>query len=120
MVTTMDSAAYSLGASSTYDLRAEEDPVRYLRLFWAVMLSVCPLCLMYAGQFMDGGVPLAGLQAILVILAIPISVTMIAAMHSSLKWVRTDYKNWSRQEIEAEFNQLKGADNETVSYIGVE
>lgn len=120
MVTTMDSAAYSLGASSTFDLRAEEDPGRYLRLFWAVMLSVCPLCLLYARQFMEGGVPLGGLQAILVLLAIPISVTMIASMHSALKWIRADYKDKSRQEIEAEFMQLKGDDNETLSYTGVE
>lgn len=120
MVTTMDSAAYSLGASSTYDLRAEEDPGRYLRLFWAVMLSVCPLCLLYAGQFMDGGVPLGGLQAILVLLAVPISVTMIASMYSALKWIRADYKDKSRQEIESEFKQEKGDDDETVSYPGVE
>ncbi len=120
MVTTMDSAAYSLGASSTYDLRAEEDPGRYLRLFWAVMLSVCPLCLLYAGQFMDGGVPLGGLQAILVLLAVPISATMIASMYSALKWIRADYKDKSRQEIESEFKQEKGDDDETVSYPGVE
>lgn len=120
MVTTMDSAAYSLGASSTYNLRAEEDPGRYLRLFWAIMLSVCPLCLLYAGQFMEGGVPLDGLQAILVLMAIPISLTMIGAMHSALKWIRADYKDKSRREIEAEFAQLKGDDYETVSYNGVE
>ncbi len=103
MVTTMDSAAYSLGASSTNDLQAWEDPSRYLRLFWAVMLSVYPLCLLYAGQFVDGGVPLAGLQALLVILAIPVSLVMIAAMYSSLKWMREDYGSMTRQEIEADF-----------------
>jgi len=103
MVTTMDSAAYSLGASSTNDLQSWEDPSRYLRLFWAVMLSVYPLCLLYAGQFVDGGVPLAGLQAILVILAIPVSLVMIAAMYSSLKWMREDYGSMTRQEIEEDF-----------------
>ncbi len=120
MVTTMDSAAYSLSASSTYDLRAEEDPGRYLRLFWAVMLAVCPLCLLYAGQYLEGGVPLEGLQAILVILAIPISATMIASMHSALKWIRADYQSKSRQEIETEFSQQRGEDHETISYVGME
>jgi BCCT family betaine/carnitine transporter len=103
MVTTMDSAAYSLGASSTYGLRSFEDPNKYLRLFWAIMLSVCPLCLLYAGQFVKGGVSLAGLQALLVILAIPVSVVMIAAMYSTIKWVHEDYGSMSRQEIETVF-----------------
>lgn len=84
------------------------------------MLAVCPLCLLYAGQYLEGGVPLEGLQAILVILAIPISATMIASMHSALKWIRADYQSKSRQEIETEFSQQRGEDHETVSYVGME
>jgi betaine/carnitine transporter, BCCT family len=103
MVTTMDSAAYTLGAAATYELRSTEDPNRYLRLFWAVMLSVCPLSLLYAGQFMPEGIPLGGLQAILVIIAIPITITVYATMYSALKWTREDYGAKTRGEIEAEF-----------------
>ena len=79
MVTTMDSAAYSLSASLTYDLK-EEDPGRYLRLFWAVMLAVVRSASSMrvnigkeACRRRTPGHP--------AILAIPISATMIASMH---------------------------------------
>jgi choline-glycine betaine transporter len=55
-----------------------------------------------------------------VILAIPISVTMVASMYSALKWIRADYKDKSRQEIEKEFRQMRGENDETLSNIGME
>lgn len=103
LVTTMDSASYTLGAASTKGLKATDDPSKNLRLFWAIMLSVSPLCLLYAGQFIEGGIPLGGLQAMLILTAIPVSITIFFAMHSGVKWLREDYGHKTREEIAREF-----------------
>ncbi|MEG2657839.1 MAG: BCCT family transporter [Clostridiales bacterium] len=103
LVTTMDSASYTLAAAATKGLSSNQDPSKNLRLFWAIMLSVAPLCLLYAGQFIEGGVPLGGLQAMLILTAIPISVTVIFAMISCYKWLREDYGHKTRQEIIDEY-----------------
>jgi len=107
LVTTMDSAAYALAAAATTGHKAADDPTKNLRLFWAVMLSVSPLCMMYAGQFLDGGIPLGSLQAMLILTAIPVSVTIILAMHSGLKWLFEDYSYKTRDEIIREFMDEK-------------
>ncbi len=109
LVTTMDSAAYTLAAASTRGLTANDDPSKNLRLFWAIMLCIAPLCLLYAGQFIEGGVPLGGLQAMLILTAIPVSVTIIFAMISCVKWLREDYGHKTRDEIAQEYmdDQLK-------------
>ncbi len=103
LVTTMDSAAYSLAAAVTRGLKPTEDPPKQLRLCWAILLSVSPLCLMYAGQFIEGGVPLGGLQAVLILTGIPVSVTVFLAMYSIWKWLREDFGHKTRDEIVREF-----------------
>jgi len=103
LVTTMDSAAYTLAAASTIGLRTTDDPSKNLRLFWAIMLAISPLALLYAGQFIEGGVPLGGLQAMLILTAIPVSVLLFFVMYSGHKWIKEDYGHKTRDEIRWEF-----------------
>ena len=103
LVTTMDSAAYTLAAASTIGLKATSDPSKNTRLFWALMLAVSPLALFYAGQFIEGGIPLGGLQATLILTAIPVSFLMLAVMYSGIKWVKEDYGHKTKAEIIEEF-----------------
>ena len=51
VVTTYDSASYTLASVATQELRAGEDPARWQRVFWAGILAVLPVSLMY----IDGG-----------------------------------------------------------------
>ena len=99
LVTTMDSATYTLAEASTLGLKVGEDPSRNLRLFWAVMLAVAPLCLLYAGQSIPGGTPLGGLQAMLIITAVPVSITILFAMISAHRWFTEDFGRYTREEI---------------------
>ena len=101
LVTTMDSATYTLAEASSLGLKVGEDPSRNLRLFWAIMLAVSPLCLLYAGQSIPGGTPLGGLQAMLIITAVPVSVTVIFSMIASHRWFKEDFGQYTREEIAA-------------------
>ena len=101
LVTTMDSATYTLAEASSLGLKVGEDPSRNLRLFWAIMLAVSPLCLLYAGQSIPGGTPLGGLQAMLIITAVPVSVTVIFSMLAARKWFKEDYGQYTKEEIAA-------------------
>jgi BCCT family betaine/carnitine transporter len=47
--TTYDSAAYALAAGTTLQLPSDEDPSRKLRVYWAVLLGILPLTLLYVG-----------------------------------------------------------------------
>ena len=51
LVTTYDSASYTLASVSTKEMRAGENPSRALRLFWAIALGILPITLL----FIDGG-----------------------------------------------------------------
>ncbi len=103
LATTMDSASYTLAASTSKGLLVGEDPKKSLRLLWAVLLSIAPFSLLYAGQFIEGGVPLGGLQALLILCALPISITLIMTIISGVKWVTQDYAHLTREQIRSEF-----------------
>jgi BCCT family betaine/carnitine transporter len=47
--TTYDSASYILASSGTRRLPAGEDPARWHRVFWAVMLAILPVTLIFIG-----------------------------------------------------------------------
>ena len=51
LVTTYDSASYTLASVSTREMRAGDNPSRALRLFWAIALGILPITLL----FIDGG-----------------------------------------------------------------
>lgn len=49
LATTYDSASYTLASSTTESLQGEQEPARWLRLFWAVVLGILPIALMQIG-----------------------------------------------------------------------
>lgn len=49
LATTYDSASYALASSTTESLRGDQEPARWLRLFWAVALGALPVALMRIG-----------------------------------------------------------------------
>lgn len=102
LVTTMSSAAYTLSAAATRGLLPDTEPTKGMRLFWALMLAVAPVCLLYAARG-SGAVPLGGLQALLILAAVPVSVTVAFAMRSAMKWMREDFGDRSAAEIRAAF-----------------
>ncbi len=47
--TTYDSASYILASSATQTMPAGEDPAIWQRVFWALMLGLLPLSLLFVG-----------------------------------------------------------------------
>ncbi|MEE0776213.1 MAG: BCCT family transporter [Bacillota bacterium] len=97
LVTTMDSAAFTMGAACTKGLRTWQDPPVTIRIFWAFALSVCPLCLLWSGS------SLSGFQAVLIITALPTSVVILLCILSCSKWLKEDFGHMTRQEIQEYF-----------------
>lgn len=82
--TTIDSAAYTLAAVSTKNIKTESQPARWHRLFWAFILAGVALSLMYLGG-------LKVLQTSVVVTAFPILFIILLSIFSLLKLLKEDY-----------------------------
>ena len=49
IATSFDSTSYTLASSATKVLETDQDPARWQRLYWAAMLIILPIALMYVG-----------------------------------------------------------------------
>lgn len=97
LVTTMDSAAYTMSAATQHNVGVNADPVKKLRLFWACLLSISPLCILYA----QAGT--SSCTAVVILTSIPVMILVLVAIIGSTKWILRDFGKMSRAEIEAFF-----------------
>ncbi|MEE0776211.1 MAG: BCCT family transporter [Bacillota bacterium] len=101
MVTTMDSASFTLGASTMKQLGVHKDPPTPYRVFWAAAVTIIPLCLLYANANINI------FKSVLIISAIPVSICILMAVISCTKWLFEDYGKKTRAEIIEEFSLKK-------------
>jgi BCCT family betaine/carnitine transporter len=81
--TQFDSAAYIMAAVATVELKEDQHPARWHRMFWAFALAALPLSLMFAGG-------LKALQTAAITLALPqLFITVIMAV-SLVRWLHQD------------------------------
>ncbi|OZG75382.1 choline transporter [Hahella sp. CCB-MM4] len=86
LATQFDSAAYTMAAVATVELKEDEHPARWQRLFWAFALAALPLSLMFVGG-------LKALQTAAITLALPqLFITAFMAI-SLVRWLRQDEKS---------------------------
>ena len=97
LVTTMDSAAYTMSAATQHNVGVNAHPVKKLRLFWACLLSISPLCILYA----QAGT--SSCTAVVILTSIPVMILVLVAIIGSTKWILRDFGKMSRAEIEAFF-----------------
>ena len=83
VATTYNSASYTLASAATKSLHAGEDPARWHRVFWAVVLGMLPVGLMFIGglKVVQSAVLLAGL---------PIAIAGVFMVRSLLTWLKED------------------------------
>lgn len=93
LATTLDSSSYTLAATTTIGLREGQNPARWFKLFWAVMLAVVPVSLLFAGA------SLTAFQSMAVLTAVPIALFTIIALISGAKWIFRDYSALTREQI---------------------
>ena len=97
LVTTMDSSAYTMAAATQRNVGVNSDPQKGLRLFWACLLSVSPLCILGAGA------GTASCTAVVILTSIPVMILVVIAIIGSTKWMLKDFGAMTRQEIEVYF-----------------
>lgn len=83
LATTLDSSAYTMAAAASFKLPRDADPQRWHRVFWAVVLSVVSVALMYAGG-------LEALQTLSIITAFPLIFVLILVLVSFWRWLKAD------------------------------
>ena len=97
LVTTMDSSAYTMAAATQRNVGVNSDPKKGLRLFWACLLSVSPLCILGAGA------GTSSCTAVVILTSIPVMILVVIAIIGSTKWMLKDFGAMTRAEIEAYF-----------------
>jgi BCCT family betaine/carnitine transporter len=68
VATTYDSASYTLASTATVELPDGAHPARWHRLFWAIILGLLPIFMMYVGglDIIRSGVLVASVPLLLV------------------------------------------------------
>ena len=84
MATTYDSASYTLASVASRGLRADENPARWNRLFWALAIGVPPAALL----FVNGGIKVV--QSATVIVSLPLLGIGVILALSILRMIRED------------------------------
>ncbi|WP_100401934.1 BCCT family transporter [Bacillus sp. FJAT-42315] len=83
LATTIDSAAYTLSFMSSKASTENQEPTRWIRLFWAGVIGSVAIILMYGGG-------LSALQTLSVITGFPILFIFILVAISLYKWLKED------------------------------
>ncbi|WP_257350366.1 BCCT family transporter [Pseudalkalibacillus decolorationis] len=84
--TSLDSATYVIASIATAELRSNEEPARWHRLLWGVVLSA-----MAIGLTIVGGLEVVQTSSVLV--SVPIIVIYVLLCVSLIKWLKHDEKN---------------------------
>lgn len=94
LATTLDSSAYTMAAVASRELNPDEDPARWHRVFWAIVLATVSVALMAAGG-------LEPLQTLSIITAFPLIFILGIAALSFRKWLIEDRPHEQYTEAEA-------------------
>ncbi len=81
--TTVDSSAYTIAAVASKDLRPDQEPRPWNRIFWALALGGMALVLMNIGG-------LKALQTTSLIVALPLMIIIVISVISLFKWLKED------------------------------
>ncbi|MDD2497188.1 MAG: BCCT family transporter [Desulfitobacteriaceae bacterium] len=84
LATTLDSSAYILASVCSKDIAAGEDPARWHRLLWALILALTSV-----GLLMVGG--LQTVQTASIVVALPLIPVMIIMAFSAYRWLNEDF-----------------------------
>ncbi len=84
LATTFDSAAYMMASSTTPNLRPDEEPAKWNRLFWALTLFILP------GTLMVLGGDLKTLQTASILTAIPFMFVILLLVFALMKMLKTE------------------------------
>jgi BCCT family betaine/carnitine transporter len=92
LATTLDSSAFILASVCSLDIKGNEEPALWHRMFWALMLSLVAVALMLVGG-------LKPVQLSSVIVAVPLMIVMGIMFMSLLNWLKNDFGEETQVKI---------------------
>ncbi|MEM7077366.1 MAG: BCCT family transporter [Pseudomonadota bacterium] len=104
VATSYDSASYTLATAVTTELPEEVDPTRSMRIFWAILLGILPITLVYMGG-------LRPLQSAVTLASVPLLVVMF--LMSYALW-RALQQGGVVQRVTSRKTQMENISPETV------
>ncbi len=84
LATTLNSAAYTLSSQVTRQLSGDEEPPRWNRTLWGVILGLLALGLLSTGA-------LKAVQLSSIVVALPLIPVLLLMVFSLMKWLKEDY-----------------------------
>ncbi len=84
LATTLNSAAYTLSSQVTRVISGDQDPPRWNRTLWGIILGLFAVGLLATGT-------LKAVQLSSIIVALPLMPVLILMVFSLMKWMREDY-----------------------------
>jgi betaine/carnitine transporter, BCCT family len=100
--TTLDSSAYVLASVCSKNLTGDEQPARWNRLLWALVLAVLAVGLLTIGG-------LQTVQTSTIVVALPLVVIMALLTLSLLKWLKEDFKELNPKVMAIDFKPTEKA-----------
>jgi BCCT family betaine/carnitine transporter len=101
LATTLNSAAYTLSSQVTRELSGTEEPPRWNRTMWGILLGLFAVGLLATGA-------LKAVQLSSIIVALPLIPVLLLMTVSFMKWVREDYSDeLTAKAIALPFEKIK-------------
>ncbi|MDW7730091.1 MAG: BCCT family transporter [Bacillota bacterium] len=94
--TTLDSSAYVLASVCSKDLRGDEQPARWNRLLWALVLAVLAVGLLTIGG-------LQTVQTSTIVVALPLVAIVLIMTLSLVKWLNEDFKDTKPKKLAVDY-----------------
>ncbi|WP_196796867.1 BCCT family transporter [Sporosarcina sp. P33] len=104
LATTFDSAAYMMASATTPELKMNEEPAKWNRLFWAITLFILPATLMVLGG------DLQTIQTASILTALPFILVIALLVISLLRMLKTE----AHLEQDVELEEAEIADQNMV------
>jgi BCCT family betaine/carnitine transporter len=84
LATSLDSASFTLAASSTKQLDSKGNPNPAFRLVWCVVLALVPLSIMFAQA------PFTAIKTVCIVLSVPFLFIIIGMLYGLFRWFKED------------------------------
>lgn len=92
LATTLNSAAYTLSSQVTRTLTGDDEPPRWNRTLWGIILGLFAVGLLSTGQ-------LKAVQLSSIVVALPLMPVLLIMVASLMKWMKEDYGTILQRQV---------------------
>ena len=93
LATTLDAASFTLSSTVSKKLKANEEPNKFLKLVWCLVLIALPIAIAFIGT------DIGTIKSIVLSTGLPLVVILIIIYHGFLKEMFKDFGKMTREEI---------------------